>query len=386
MPKFPNGSLHKNKPSMNTIHVSIHTRNDPPKPSHKKLTRLGRDIHVAWTTRTRPSNMVKTANVMTTRPNTSVSNIKILGTVQRSRRKRTPCRQSTRLRPRSRKFPNTIPINSVKQTVFKAIKIIVPPSGLTMFVETPSAPSSTDHMLTSTGIINDSKIKNRTRQSMTPFPVSVTDPSMRTKPILQRASRRSRHRRPSQSPPALNTRQNSNQLSSKQHVQVKPTTEKSCPKPDRGASQPPTTHVHTRKKGFAQRQRRSPSNPPISHFRDSKAPTGTHVRFKRHTDTSKQSQNPLARIHTFQLLGHQATTSNHATRTKQFSISGNVVRPMFPKSGSSCRRGSNHHSFLLIFKQANRKRPSAPSMEAFHESPNPRANKSTVINKDARQN
>ena len=35
MPKFPNGSLHKNKPSMNTIHVSIHTRNDPPKPSHK---------------------------------------------------------------------------------------------------------------------------------------------------------------------------------------------------------------------------------------------------------------------------------------------------------------------------------------------------------------
>ena len=267
MPKFPNGSLHKNKPSMNTIHVSIHTRNDPPKPSHKKLTRLGRDIHVAWTTRTRPSNMVKTANVMTTRPNTSVSNIKILGTVQRSRRKRTPCRQSTRLRPRSCKLPNTIPINSVKQTVFKAIKIIVPPSGLTMFVETPSAPSSTDHMLTSTGIINDSKIKNRTRQSMTPFPVSVTDPSMRTKPILQRASRRSRHRRPSQSPPALNTRQNSNQLSSKQHVQVKPTTEKSCPKPDRGASQPPTTHVHTRKKGFAQRQRRSPSNPPISHLR-----------------------------------------------------------------------------------------------------------------------
>ena len=175
MPKFPNGSLHKNKPSMNTIHVSIHTRNDPPKPSHKKLTRLGRDIHVAWTTRTRPSNMVKTANVMTTRPNTSVSNIKILGTVQRSRRKRTPCRQSTRLRPRSRKLPNTIPINSVKQTVFKAIKIIVPPSGLTMFVETPSAPSSTDHMLTSTGIINDSKIKNRTRQSITPFPVSVTN-------------------------------------------------------------------------------------------------------------------------------------------------------------------------------------------------------------------
>ena len=47
MPKFPNGSLHKNKPSMNTIHVSIHTRNDPPKPSHKRLTRLGRDIHVA---------------------------------------------------------------------------------------------------------------------------------------------------------------------------------------------------------------------------------------------------------------------------------------------------------------------------------------------------
>ena len=132
MPKFPNGSLHKNKPSMNTIHVSIHTRNDPPKPSHKKLTRLGRDIHVAWTTRTRPSNMVKTANVMTTRPNTSVSNIKILGTVQRSRRKRTPCCQSTRLRPRSRKLPNTIPINSVKQTVFKAIKIIVPPSGLTL--------------------------------------------------------------------------------------------------------------------------------------------------------------------------------------------------------------------------------------------------------------
>ena len=177
MPKFPNGSLHKNKPSMNTIHVSIHTRNDPPKPSHKKLTRLGRDIHVAWTTRTRPSNMVKTANVMTTRPNTSVSNIKILGTVQRSRRKRTPCRQSTRLRPRSRKLPNTIPINSVKQTVFKAIKIIVPPSGLTMFVETPSAPSSTLRPWNPQGFWNPATLEPCDRGTLKPWNIGTLEPS-----------------------------------------------------------------------------------------------------------------------------------------------------------------------------------------------------------------
>ena len=140
MPKFPNGSLHKNKPSMNTIHVSIHTRNDPPKPSHKKLTRLGRDIHVAWTTRTRPSNMVKTANVMTTRPNTSVSNTLRVGWAYCGIRRfpkfgSTPkwmvssCRQMHDASgPEAANFRNTIPINSDdNKPLSKQCKIIVPP-------------------------------------------------------------------------------------------------------------------------------------------------------------------------------------------------------------------------------------------------------------------
>ena len=55
---------------------------------------------------------------------------------------------------------------------------------MAMLMKAPSTPSIADHMLPSTRIIADCKIKHGARQSMTPFPSIITNPSMRTKPII----------------------------------------------------------------------------------------------------------------------------------------------------------------------------------------------------------
>jgi hypothetical protein len=55
---------------------------------------------------------------------------------------------------------------------------------MAMLMKAPSTPSIADHMLPSTRIIADCKIKHGARQSMTEFPSIIANPSMRTKPII----------------------------------------------------------------------------------------------------------------------------------------------------------------------------------------------------------
>ena len=387
MSKFPQQALHINKPVLNSNDVSSLIGDDPTITRREALVRFRRNVQIGRPIRTTPANMLKRAKLTATIPDAGSRQLTGPAATTGSRGEKRTNTNRTSLRARSSPSTGRSPIDSLEVTGMETIQRRITTRRRHVTAQAPSTPSVTNHVLPITIFTMMTiiiQVQRVTGISMSPFPLSIKRPTTRTEQSIQSTRWRTATSAPSQSPVPTQARKNANPLGSEDDIQMHATTEQSSPKPNRSKPKTTTANMHLTPQMGAQGQRRRTGNPTIGNFRHRKLLQALMSRSKGKRTQDKQSQGPFTSVDPTSLFPKEATSGNHAARSKNFHIIANRIRQNPPQRGAPRRGGRNSNSFDLVLLQPNRPRPAGPLMEPVMMRPNARRPKRTIINIHAR--